>query len=353
MLIVVSHGEASLSPCVVLTSNPRHRGMEHDPGSRSRPRVQYVYDFATLDRVPDGPTSAQGHGATAAVGAHARRPASPRPSGAVLTGSHIILTLGTQARGSGANAHTHPNEQFNYIVQGTMTGEIAGETVFAPRGTMLHTPGGIVHTGLACPEEDLVFLALKDTRHGITGPSVDGKYEGPNYLPGFGTRAGERMKSTAELIAESGRDPEGEKTRYVYDFARLENKPGPRNERRGDAAGDSGRVRCEGRAADRREAARRGAALSARRHSAPPVASQRAVHVRRRRRAARRRSPARNSRWAGTASRTSRPACRTGWRRTGGGRAGGDGAGQPLLVRCVTRNSFYRQDAKAAKKGAK
>jgi mannose-6-phosphate isomerase-like protein (cupin superfamily) len=34
------------------------------------------------------------------------------------------------------------------------------------------------------------------------------------------------MKSTAELMADSGRDPEGEKTRYVYDFARLANKPG-------------------------------------------------------------------------------------------------------------------------------
>jgi quercetin dioxygenase-like cupin family protein len=188
-------------------------------------RVQYVYDFAALERVPEGPTSAKVT-AKRLLSGPTLKTGKSSTVGAVLTGSHIILTLGTQARGSGANAHTHPNEQFNYIVQGTMTGEIAGELVFAPRGTMLHTPGGVVHTGLACPEEDLVFLALKDTRHGITGPSVDGKYEGPNYLPGFGTRADERMRSTAELIAESGRDPAGEKVRYVYDFAHLENKPG-------------------------------------------------------------------------------------------------------------------------------
>ena len=193
--------------------------------SAQKARTQYVYDFATLDRVPDGPTSAQVTGRKLLSGPTIQTGKSSTV-GAVLTGSQIILTLGMQARGTGANAHTHPNEQFNYIVQGTMTGEIAGETVFAPRGTILHTPGGVVHTGLGCPEEDLVFLALKDTRHGITGPSVDGKYEGPNYLPGFGTRSGERMKSTAELIAASKRDPEGEKVRYVYDFARLENKPG-------------------------------------------------------------------------------------------------------------------------------
>src|SRR5690606_24963422 len=154
-----------------------------------------------LDRIPEGSTSAKVaarrllSGPTLATG-------KSSTVGAVLTGSSIVLTLGTQARGSGANAHTHPNEQFNFILQGTMTGEQGGERIFAPRGSLLHTPGGLVHTGLACPEEDLLFLAMKDTRHGIVGPSVSGKYEGPNYLPGFGTRAHERMKSTAELRAE-------------------------------------------------------------------------------------------------------------------------------------------------------
>ena len=184
-------------------------------------RIQYVYDFAMLDRVPEGPTSAK-ITARRLLSGPTLKTGKSSTVGAVLTGAHIILTLGGQARGTGAKAHTHPNEQFNYIVQGTMTGDIVDELVFAPRGTLLHTPGSAVHTGLACPDEDLVFLAMKDTRHGIVGPPVDGKYEGPNYLPGFGTRSGERMKSTADLIAESGRDPAGEKTRYIYDFARLE-----------------------------------------------------------------------------------------------------------------------------------
>lgn len=185
-----------------------------------RPRVQYVYDFAALDRIPEGPTSAKVAARRLLSGPTLKKGKSSTV-GAVLTGAHIILTLGTQARGSGANAHTHPNEQFNYIVQGTMTGEMSGEHVFAPRGTLLHTPAAIVHTGLACPDEDLIFLAIKDTRHGITGPSVDGKYEGPNYLPGFGTRAGERARTTAQMIAEAGRDPAGVKTRYIYNFAQL------------------------------------------------------------------------------------------------------------------------------------
>jgi quercetin dioxygenase-like cupin family protein len=67
-----------------------------------------------------------------------------------------------------------------------------------------------------------MWFAMKDTRHGLAGPPVDGKYDGPAYLPGFGTRAGERALSTAEMIAGLGLDTAGEKTRYIYDYARLE-----------------------------------------------------------------------------------------------------------------------------------
>ena len=188
-------------------------------------RIQYVYDFTTLDRVPENQTSAK-VAAKRLLSGPTLQTGKSSTVGAVLTGEHVIVALAGQSRGSGAKAHTHPNEQFNYILQGVMTGEIAGERVFAPNGTLMHTPARAVHTGLACPDEDLIFLAMKDTRHGIVGPPVDGRYDGPNYLPGFGTRAGEPMKSTAELMAESGRDPAGVKTRYIYDFAHFTEKPG-------------------------------------------------------------------------------------------------------------------------------
>jgi len=187
--------------------------------------TQYVYDFSQLDELPEGPTSAR-VAAKRLLSGPTIKTGKSSTVGAVLTGTHLIVTLGRQARGSGAKAHTHPNEQINYIVQGVMTGEIEGEQVFAPRGTLLHTPAMAVHTGMACPDEDLVFFAMKDTRHGIVGPPVDGKYDGPNFLPGFGTRAGEPAQTTAQLIAACGRDTAGEKTRYIYDMAQLAEKPG-------------------------------------------------------------------------------------------------------------------------------
>ena len=181
-------------------------------------RVQHVYDFATLDRVPDGPTSA-GVAAKRLLSGPTLQTGKSSTVGAVLSGSHIIVTLGRQAQGTGAKAHTHPNEQFNYILQGTMMGDVEGDRVFASKGMILHTPGMAVHTGLACPDEDLVFLAIKDTRHGIVGPPVDGKYDGPNCFPGFGSRAHEPKQTTAEVIAESKRLPGGPGRRYVYDMA--------------------------------------------------------------------------------------------------------------------------------------
>lgn len=179
--------------------------------------VQHVYDFAALDRVPEFPTSLAVAPRRLLSGPTLQTGKSSTV-GAVLSGSRIIATLGRQARGTGAKAHTHPNEQFNYILEGTMMSDVEGDRVFASRGWILHTPGMAVHTGLACPDEDLVFLALKDTRHGIVGPPVDGKYDGPNCFAGYGSRTNEPPITTAEVIAESQCVPPGPGKRYVYDM---------------------------------------------------------------------------------------------------------------------------------------
>ncbi len=190
-------------------------------------RTQHVYDFATLDNVPEGPTSLKVTARRLLSGPNLQSGKSSTV-GAVLSGGHIICTLGRQARGTGAKAHTHPNEQFNFILQGIMMSDIEGDRVFASPGMILHTPGMVVHTGLACPDEDLSFLAIKDTRHGITGPPVDGKHDGPNCFPGFGSRTDEPAQTTADAVAEAKRLPPGPGKRYVYDMSKpLDSRSGP------------------------------------------------------------------------------------------------------------------------------
>ncbi len=183
--------------------------------------MQYVYGYHTLDTAPDNPTSAKVAPRRVLSGPTIET-AKSSTIGAVLYGEHVAVALAMQAAGSGAKAHSHPNEQFNYIVQGVMVSDINDEKqTFGNKGMIVHTPSMSIHTGQACPDEDMYFFAMKDTRHGITGPPVDGRHDGPFYLPGFGKRANETRRTTAQLMAESGTDPEGAKTRYVYDFNHL------------------------------------------------------------------------------------------------------------------------------------
>ena len=183
------------------------------------PHVQYLYDLAALDRVPQGQTSLKVT-ARKLLSGPALATATPSTVGAVLTGERVVCTMGTQSAGTGAKAHSQPNEQFNYILRGTMMSDIEGDRVFASRGMILHTPGMAVHTGLACPEEDLVFFAIKDTRPDIVEPRVDGEYDEPSFFPGFGSRADEPRLSTEEVMAESRKLPPGPGKRYVYNMLR-------------------------------------------------------------------------------------------------------------------------------------
>jgi quercetin dioxygenase-like cupin family protein len=188
--------------------------------------VQYIYGYEELTIAPANPTSAR-VAPRRILSGDTFETAKSSTIGAVLYGEHVAVALAMQAAGSGAKAHTHPNEQFNYILQGVMVSDINAEKqTFGGKGMIVHTPSMSVHTGQACPDEDMYFFAMKDTRHGITGPPIDGKHDGPNYLPGFGKRASEPRRSTAQLMAEAGAHPHGKKTRYVYDFNDLSETPG-------------------------------------------------------------------------------------------------------------------------------
>ena len=188
--------------------------------------MQYIYGYNELNTVPDNPTSARVQ-ARRILSGPTLETAKSSTTGAVLFGEHVAVALVMQAAGSGAKAHSHPNEQFNYVLQGVMVSDVNDEKqTFGEKGMIVHTPSMSIHTGQACPDEDMYFFAMKDTRHGITGPPVDGKHDGPLYLPGFGKRAHEPRKTTAQMMAEKGADPAACKTRYVYDFKRLFEKEG-------------------------------------------------------------------------------------------------------------------------------
>jgi quercetin dioxygenase-like cupin family protein len=142
---------------------------------------RYVYAIDTLDAAPEGPCSA-------AVTPKNFVSGKSSSFGASLKGERLQVGLIHKARGTGAKLHTHPNEQFNLVLEGRLVGEIGGHPMEVPAGSLVHMPAKVEHCTLASADGDVTFFVIKDTSHGMAGPPVDGIEDGPRYLPGFGPK---------------------------------------------------------------------------------------------------------------------------------------------------------------------
>ena len=103
-------------------------------------------------------------------------------NGPVVEGERIQCGLMTKKAGTGARPHLHPNEQWNYIVKGTLRVKIgdAPEQLCGP-GTLLYFPANVVHSTVATADEDVIFFTVKDMSHGIIGKAADGTMTGGYY----------------------------------------------------------------------------------------------------------------------------------------------------------------------------
>jgi quercetin dioxygenase-like cupin family protein len=71
--------------------------------------------------------------------------------------------------GTGAEPHSHPNEQWIYILEGTFRAVVDGKPVEAKPGSVLYIPANTIHAGKATPEGDVVFFTCKDASHSLHG----------------------------------------------------------------------------------------------------------------------------------------------------------------------------------------
>ncbi len=76
-------------------------------------------------------------------------------------------------RGTGARAHSHPNEQWSYIIEGELLVDIGGVKARVGPGTLVYMPPNVVHSATASPDADVVFLTFKDTSYGLWGIPVE------------------------------------------------------------------------------------------------------------------------------------------------------------------------------------
>jgi quercetin dioxygenase-like cupin family protein len=141
--------------------------------------VRLVYAIDELEAVPPGASSAKVVPKNFVSG-------KSSSFGAALSGAALHVGVIHKARGSGAKLHTHPNEQFNVVLEGKLLGEIDGAPMEVTPYGLIHMPPGVRHCTMASAEGDLTVFVVKDTSHGLSGPPVDGIEDGPRYLPGFG-----------------------------------------------------------------------------------------------------------------------------------------------------------------------
>jgi quercetin dioxygenase-like cupin family protein len=120
------------------------------PGAKRAGPGEHLFELATANRIKGGP-------------------AYSTAEGACIEGDRMIVALMRMPAGTGAEPHSHPNEQWIYILEGTFRATIGGKEVEAKPGSVLYVPSNAIHSGRATPDADVVFFTCKDASHSLHG----------------------------------------------------------------------------------------------------------------------------------------------------------------------------------------
>lgn len=120
------------------------------PGAKRAGPGEHVFNLADVNHILGGPDYSTANGAC-------------------IEGDRMIVGLMRMPAGTGAEAHSHPNEQWIYILEGTFAGEIDGKPFEARPGAAIYVPSNAVHSGKATKDGDVVFFTVKDASHSLHG----------------------------------------------------------------------------------------------------------------------------------------------------------------------------------------
>jgi len=120
------------------------------PGATRAGPGEYLFDLSKVDPILGGPDYSTANGAC-------------------VEGDRMIVGLMRMPAGTVAEPHSHPNEQWIYILQGTFRATVGGKEVEAKAGSLLYIPSNVVHGGKATADGDVVFFTVKDASHSLHG----------------------------------------------------------------------------------------------------------------------------------------------------------------------------------------
>ncbi len=120
------------------------------PGAKRAGPGEYAFDLGTVEKILGGPDYSTAHGPC-------------------VEGDRMIVGLMRMKAGTGAELHSHPNEQWLYILEGTFEAVVDGKPIEAKPGTVVYIPADTIHSGKASADGDVVFFTVKDGSHSLHG----------------------------------------------------------------------------------------------------------------------------------------------------------------------------------------
>jgi len=120
------------------------------PGAKRARDGEFLFELAKVNHILGGPDYSSANGAC-------------------VEGDRMIVALMRMPAGTGATEHSHPNEQWIYILEGTFRGKVGGKEIEAKPGSVIYIPADVLHSGAATPDGDVLFFTVKDASHGLHG----------------------------------------------------------------------------------------------------------------------------------------------------------------------------------------
>ena len=120
------------------------------PGAKRAGPGEYYFDMTKVNSIMGGP-------------------AYSTVFGGCVEGDRMIVALMRMPAGTGAEPHSHPNEQWVYVIEGTMDSMVNGHRNLAGPGSAIYIPANTIHHAKATKDRDVIFFTVKDASHGLHG----------------------------------------------------------------------------------------------------------------------------------------------------------------------------------------
>ena len=120
------------------------------PGAKRAGPGEYVFDLKKVNQIMGGPEYSPVYGAC-------------------VEGDRMIVALMRAPAGKMGEPHSHPNEQWIYVLEGEFEFRIDDQVHRVGPGGLIYVPADKIHQGGATAAKDAVFFTCKDATHGLHG----------------------------------------------------------------------------------------------------------------------------------------------------------------------------------------